>query len=219
MPTVWLPRGASSKAPAHHRGLRCRTATAMTAAGPLHHRLRCRPPRDSHSATSAPPPRHANVILWRSWMLAWATEPGAIGDRHAAADRSMPASALPCPVGRSVPGRGGPERRRRRDRTGPEPAGTQWVHAEPAGRGVQRAPAVTTGSKEAQVSQPLKPRPGNTPIGGLEFESPHPAAVSLRPLLEMVVTEDGRPLRPSQEPSPTGGAIAALTRPFHPRAV
>jgi hypothetical protein len=33
--------------------------------------------------------------------------------------RSTPASALPCPAGRSVPGRGGPERRRR-----PRPYGT-----------------------------------------------------------------------------------------------
>jgi len=31
------------------------------------------------------------------------------------------------------------------DRTGRQPAGTQWVHAEPAGRGVQRARAVTKG--------------------------------------------------------------------------
>src|SRR5215217_4388777 len=31
------------------------------------------------------------------------------------------------------------------DRTGPQPAGTRWVHAEPAARGVQRARAVTTG--------------------------------------------------------------------------
>jgi hypothetical protein len=38
-----------------------------------------------------------------------------------------------------------------RDRTGPEPAGTRWVHAEPAGRGVQRAPPVSTGAKEPQV--------------------------------------------------------------------
>jgi hypothetical protein len=33
---------------------------------------------------------------------------------------------LPCPAGRSVPGRGGPERRRLRDRTGPEPALGRW---------------------------------------------------------------------------------------------
>ena len=35
-----------------------------------------------------------------------------------------------------------------------EPAGTRWVHTEPAGRGTQRARAVTTGAKEPQVSPP-----------------------------------------------------------------
>jgi hypothetical protein len=39
---------------------------------------------------------------------------------------------------------------------GPEPAGTRWVHAEPAGGGVQRARAVTSGSEEPQV-KPLTP--------------------------------------------------------------
>jgi hypothetical protein len=34
---------------------------------------------------------------------------------------------------------------------GPSVAGTQWVHAVPAGRGMQRAPVVTTGPKEPQV--------------------------------------------------------------------
>jgi hypothetical protein len=48
--------------------------------------------------------------------------------------------AYPAPVART----GGPKASR--DRTGPEPAGTRWVHAEPAGRGMQRAPAVTTGN-------------------------------------------------------------------------
>jgi hypothetical protein len=41
-----------------------------------------------------------------------------------------------------------------RDRRGPEPAGTRWVHADPAGSGVQRAQAVTTGAKEPQVGPP-----------------------------------------------------------------
>ena len=59
------------------------------------------------------------------------------------------------------------------DRTGPQPAGTQWVHAEPAGSGVQRAPAVTTGAKEPQVRLPTPPPPGTTSGGGPEFESPH----------------------------------------------
>ena len=81
-------------------------------------------------------------------------------------------SALPCPAGRSVPGRGGPERRSVRDRTGPEPAGTRWVHPEPAGRGLQRAPAVTTGAKEPQVRPPAQPPPGTTSGDGPEFESP-----------------------------------------------
>src|SRR5215207_10080862 len=53
---------------------------------------------------------------------------------------------LTVPAGRSVPGRG--------------PAGTRWVHTEPAGRGAQRARAVTTGAKEPQVSPPAQPPPG-----------------------------------------------------------
>jgi hypothetical protein len=60
-----------------------------------------------------------------------------------------------------------------RDRTGPEPTGTRWVHAEPAGRGVQRARAVTTGAKEPQVRPPAQPPPGTTSGGGPEFASPH----------------------------------------------
>jgi len=43
------------------------------------------------------------------------------------------------------PARGGPERRRRPRPDGTGAIGTGWVHAEPAGRGVQRAPAVTHG--------------------------------------------------------------------------
>jgi hypothetical protein len=85
-----------------------------------------------------------------------------------------PASALPCPAGRSVPGRGGPERQSVRDRTGPEPAGTRWVHAEPAGRGLQRARAVTTGAKDPQVRPPAQPPPGTMSGGGPEFEFPRP---------------------------------------------
>jgi hypothetical protein len=60
--------------------------------------------------------------------------------------------------GLAVPGRPiGPWSRRtrapeasatRRDRS---PSGTRWVHAEPAGKGLQRARAVTTGAKEPQV--------------------------------------------------------------------
>jgi hypothetical protein len=40
---------------------------------------------------------------------------------------SRPASALPCPAGRSVPGREGPERRRVRDRTGPILRGSSYA--------------------------------------------------------------------------------------------
>jgi hypothetical protein len=58
-----------------------------------------------------------------------------------------------------------------RDRVGPEPAGTRWVHAEPAGRGLQRAQAVTSGSEEPQVKPPTQPRPGRASEGGPEFES------------------------------------------------
>jgi hypothetical protein len=50
-----------------------------------------------------------------------------------------PAVLLDAGIGLAVPGRpiglwgrGGPERRRRPDPMGPEPAGTQWVHEEPA---------------------------------------------------------------------------------------
>ena len=39
-------------------------------------------------------------------------------------------------------------------RTGP---GTQWVHAEPAGGGAQRAPAVVKGHEEPQVSRQSTP--------------------------------------------------------------
>ena len=63
-------------------------------------------------------------------------------------------------AGRSVPGRG--------------PAGTRWVHTEPAGRGAQRARVVTTGAKEPQVSSPAQPPPGTASGAGPEFESPVP---------------------------------------------
>ena len=70
-------------------------------------------------------------------------------------------STLPCPAGRSVPGRGGPERRRR-----PRPDGTGAQrcggYTEPAGRGVQRARTVTMGAKKPQ----LRP-PAQTPLSSL----------------------------------------------------
>jgi hypothetical protein len=90
---------------------------------------------------------------------------------------------LPCQAGRSVPGRGGSGVAVVRDRTGLEPAGTRWVHAEPAGRGLQGARAVSRGAEEWQVRQPAQLPPGAIAGDGPEFESPHPAAVSLRPLL------------------------------------
>lgn len=58
-----------------------------------------------------------------------------------------------------------------RDLIGPVPA----VHAgytRPAVGGAQRAPAVTTGSDEPQVSAPPQPRPRAEERGGSEFESP-----------------------------------------------
>ena len=102
-------------------------------------------------------------------------QPGAIGDRHVVADRSMAASALLCPAGRSVPSRGGPERWRR-PRPGIGASGTRWVHAEPPGRGLQRARTVTTGAKELPARPPTQPPPGRPSIGGPEFESPHPTS-------------------------------------------
>ena len=44
MPPVWHPGGPAARPRLTARGLRCRIATAMTAAGRSHHRLRCRPP-------------------------------------------------------------------------------------------------------------------------------------------------------------------------------
>jgi hypothetical protein len=98
-----------------------------------------------------------------------------------------------------------------RDRTGPEPA----VHAgytRPAAKGVQRAPAVTTGCEEPQVNAGMWPWAGASPGGGSEFESPHPAAASPSGLLP---TKSGSPrtgltLRSSWEPSPPDRSIAVL---------
>ena len=63
-----------------------------------------------------------------------------------------------------------------RDRTGPEPTGTRWVHAEPAGRGLRRARVVTKGAAEPQVRLPTPSPPGSPSGGGPEFESPHPTS-------------------------------------------
>jgi hypothetical protein len=53
MPPVWLPGGPAARPRLTTRGLRCRTATAMTAAGHPHDRLRCHHP---NMAT-----RHSNL--------------------------------------------------------------------------------------------------------------------------------------------------------------
>ena len=71
------------------------------------------------------------------------------------------ASALPCPAGRSVPGRGGPERRRR-----PRPDGTGRPRSVlgPHHVGNPGFPAGTSGSPTGrlnpQVNGPLRRRPG-----------------------------------------------------------
>jgi hypothetical protein len=65
---------------------------------------------------------------------------------------------LPCPAA-PVPGREGPERRRRPrpDGTRPDPAGPRWVRMAPgtAGRGWARA--VTTGKSKSQLGAPSQP--------------------------------------------------------------
>ena len=63
-----------------------------------------------------------------------------------------------------------------------EPAGTRWVHAEPARRGLHQARAVTTGAKEPQVRPPAQPPPGTTSGGGPEFKSPHRLPRAVRAL-------------------------------------
>lgn len=90
------------------------------------------------------------------------------------------------PAGRSVPGRG--------------PAGTRWVHTEPAGRGAQRARAVTTGAKEPQVSSPAQPPPGTASGDGPEFESPHPTAASPGLAGEVRAAEPGEVKRVGSDP-------------------
>jgi hypothetical protein len=65
---------------------------------------------------------------------------------YLACKRSRPGSALPCPAGRSVPGRGGPERRGRPrpDGTGPSVRAGSVAHRDHKGTsGRQRAPLAT----------------------------------------------------------------------------
>jgi hypothetical protein len=72
-----------------------------------------------------------------------------------------------------------------RDRTGPKPAGTRWVHAQSAGRGLQRAPAVTTGAKEAQVRAPAQPHQAPLKAAGESSSLPTrlPRALRLLPTM------------------------------------
>jgi hypothetical protein len=135
-------------------------------------------------------------------------------------DRGL-ASALPCPVGRSVHGRGGPERRRRLRLDGTGGSGTRWVHAEPAGGGVQRARAVTSSSGEPQV-KPLNPATSWLHLRRrARVRGSPPAAASTSGLLP---TRTGSPrtgatLRPSWEPSPPSAEHRRSRRPCHPRAI
>ena len=95
-----------------------------------------------------------------------------------------------------------------RDRTGPESAGSRWVHEEPAGRGLQRARAVTRGAKEPQVRPPAQPPPGSPSSGGPEFESPTRLPRALRALPTMQwVPGTGLTLRPKLEPSLSRGNV------------
>ena len=67
-----------------------------------------------------------------------------------------PGSALPCSAGRSVPGRGGPERRRRPrpDGTG-TPLGPCWVRSRLANHGQRWTSAVTERSSKRQAAIPI----------------------------------------------------------------
>ena len=97
-----------------------------------------------------------------------------------------------------------------RDRAGPEPAGTRWVHAEPAGRGVQRARAVTSGGEEPQVKPPAQPRPATPSGGGPEFGSPHPnCREASGPLPTRQVGHRGR-----ASPASRVGTVAAGCEPW-----
>jgi hypothetical protein len=89
-------------------------------------------------------------------------------------------SALPCPAGRSVPGRGGPERRRRPrpDGTGPRSV-LGPLRTGPQGH--ERSPTVINGQEEPQVgwsaAQPARTTAGSGSDCGPEgrgFESPRP---------------------------------------------
>jgi hypothetical protein len=85
---------------------------------------------------------------------------------------STPASALPCPAGRSVPGRGGPERRRR-----PRPYGTGTPDAHEIAHGTRHDTPrrASTGRDTASASGQLdglvevRRGPDSTPRGQFRF--------------------------------------------------
>ena len=89
------------------------------------------------------------------------------------------ASALPCPAGRSVPGRRGPERRRRPRPDGTAPSVRAGSVAHRDHRGTSGSPTVTNGQEEPQVGEPpgqaaRKTLTGRSDCGpeGRGFESP-----------------------------------------------
>jgi hypothetical protein len=101
---------------------------------------------------------------------------------------SRPGSALPCPAGRSVPGRGGPERRRRPrpDGTGPSVRAGSVAHRDRRGTsGHQRSPAAKRSSRSAglQLKQLGRRQPADqivVPKAGGSSPSPNcrrPAAL------------------------------------------
>jgi hypothetical protein len=73
-------------------------------------------------------------------------------------------SFLPCPAGRSVPGRGGPQRQRRPrpDGTGPGPC---WVRGALGPQGHERSPAVTSGEENPQLGRPPAQAARTMPAG------------------------------------------------------
>ena len=107
----------------------------------------------------------------RSQGRSWGNEPAG---RTLIRMRSWPrlVSALPCPAGRSIPGRGGPERRRRPRPDGiGQPAGPCWVRMTTGTPGSRRARAVTTGRLNPQVNAPWRRRPGTPEEADGGFES------------------------------------------------
>jgi hypothetical protein len=93
-----------------------------------------------------------------------------------------------------VPGRGGPEHRRRPRPDGSETAGTRWVHTEPAGKernGHQRSPGELRNRRsDRQRSRHQAPLQEAGQSSSLPTRLPR----ALGPLArETVVTEDGLP--------------------------